>query len=309
MATGISKKQKEVRVGNHTVVMSNRQKIFWPDEGYTKGDLLDYYDKMADLILPHLKDRPLSLKRNPHGINDVGFYHKDAGEHAPSYVKTFPVESESSNKTIDYIVCNNKATLLYVVNLGCIEINPWNSTIKKPDHPSWLVIDIDPSEGNTFKQVVEVALVTKSVLDRAGLECYCKTSGSSGLHVYLPMKNKYDYNTIKDFAHIIAALVQEQLPDTTTLERSVKKRGPRIYIDYLQNRSGQTLASVYSLRPVKGANVSTPLEWKEVNDKLHPSQFNIKNIFARVRKKGDLFLPVLSGSTNVQQAIKRLQKG
>lgn len=309
MGTVASKKTEEVRIGRHTVVISNRQKIFWPEEGYTKGDLVDYYDKMADHILPHLKDRPLSLKRNPHGITDPGFYHKDAGENAPAFVATFPVESESSNKTIDYIVCNNKATLLFVVNLGCIEINPWNSTTKKPDYPSWMVIDIDPSDGNTFKQVVEVALVTRSILDKAGVDSYCKTSGSSGLHVYVPMKNKYDYNTVKDFAHIIAALVQEQLPDTTTLERSVSKRGPKIYIDYLQNRSGQTLASVYSLRPVKGANVSTPLEWKEVNDKLHPSQFNIKNIFKRIQKKGDLFLPVLHGTTNVHQAIKKLQKG
>jgi bifunctional non-homologous end joining protein LigD len=295
-----------MKVGRHVVTVSNRQKIFWPEEGYTKGDLIDFYDKMADYILPYLKDRPLSLKRNPHGINDPGFYHKDAGEHAPAFVDTFPVESESSNKTVDYIVGNNKATLLYVVNLGCIEINPWNSTTKKPDHPTWMVIDIDPSEGNTFEEVVDCALATKKVLDKAGVKAYCKTSGSSGLHVYVPMKNKYDYNTVKDFAHIIASFVEQELPETTTLERSVAKRGRRIYIDYLQNRSGQTLASVYSLRPVKGANVSTPLEWKEVNHKLHPSQFNIKNIFKRLQKKGDMFLPVLSETTNINLALKKL---
>ena len=268
--------------------------------------MIAYYDQVADFILPHLKNRPLSLKRNPNGIRDEGFYHKDAGENVPAFVDTFPVESESSNKIIDYIVCNNKATLLYVANLGCIEMNPWNSTMKKPGHPTWMVIDIDPSPKNTFKDVVDVALVTKEILDRAGVESYCKTSGSSGLHVYVPMKNKYDYETVKDFAHIIASLVVDQLPETTTIERSLRKRGPKIYVDFLQNRSGQTLASVYSLRPVKGAHASTPLDWKEVNHKLSPGQFTIKNLIKRVKSKGDLFSPVLTGSTDLKKALKKL---
>jgi bifunctional non-homologous end joining protein LigD len=202
-------------------------------------------------------------------------------------VDVFKVKSESSNKVIDYIVCNNKATLLYLANLGCIEINPGTAP-RKPDNPSWMVIDIDPSPKNSFEEVVDVALATKMVLDKAGVDSYCKTSGASGLHVYVPMKNKYDYKTVKDFAHIIASLVQEQLPKTTSLERSLSKRGNNIYIDYLQNRSGQTLASVYSLRPKKSATTSAALEWKEVNHKLHPSQFTIENMLERVEKKGDL---------------------
>src|SRR5690606_706521 len=196
------KRNETMKVGKFDVNVTNRHKIFWPDEGYTKGDVIDYYDKISKYILPHLKNRPLSLKRNPNGIRDEGFYHKDAGENAPEYVDLYKVESESSNKIIDYIVGNNKATLLYLANLGCIEINPWNSTTQKPDHPSWMVIDIDPSDKNTFKDVVDVALATKEVLDRAGVKSYCKTSGASGLHVYVPMKNKYDYDTVKDFAHI-----------------------------------------------------------------------------------------------------------
>ncbi|MGZ8510591.1 MAG: DNA ligase D [Chitinophagaceae bacterium] len=300
------KRNEELKVGKYSVAITNRHKIYWPDEGYTKGDVIDYYDKMADYILPHLKDRPLSLRRNPNGIRDEGFFHKDAGENAPSYVDVFKVDSESSNKVIDYIVCNNKATLLYVANLGCIEINPWNSTTKKPGNPTWMVIDIDPSNKNKFTEVVDVALATKKILEKAGVESYCKTSGASGLHVYVPMKNKYDYKMVKDFAHIVATLVQEQLPKTTSLERSLKKRGQKIYIDYLQNRSGQTLATVYSLRPKKGATVSTPLDWKEVNHKLHPSQFTIENIFSRVEKKGDLFLPVISNATNMDNALKLL---
>lgn len=297
----------EKKIGKFTVNLTNQQKIWWPDEAYTKGDVINYYDTIADYILPYLKNRPLSLKRNPNGILDEGFFHKDAGENAPDFADVFPVESESSNKIVDYLVCNNKATLLYVANLGCIEINPWNSTTKAPDNPTWLVIDIDPSTGNTFKEVVDVALATKEVLDRAGVMGICKTSGASGLHVYVPMKNKYDYTTVKDFAHIIASLVQEQLPDTTSLERSLKKRGEKIYVDFLQNRSGQTLACAYSLRPVPGANVSTPLDWKEVNHKLHPSQFNIKNTPERLKKRGDLFEEILTGSTNIQKALKNLK--
>ncbi len=302
------KKKDEIKVGKFTVALSNQQKIFWPQEGYTKGDVISYYNKMADFILPHLKGRPLSLKRNPNGIRDGGFFHKDAGEHAPDYVDVFKVESESSNKIIDYIVCNNRATLLYLANLGCIEINPWNSTTKKPGHPTWMVIDIDPSPKNKFTEVVDTANATKEILDKAGVPCYCKTSGASGLHVYVPMKNKYDYETVKNFAHIVASLVQEQLPKSTTLERSLSKRGPRIYIDYLQNRSAQTLASAYSLRPVPGASVSTPLDWKEVDHKLHPSQFTIENSLQRAKKKGDLFYSVLNGSVSLQKALKALSR-
>jgi bifunctional non-homologous end joining protein LigD len=185
-------------------------------------------------------------------------------------------------------------------------MNPWNSTTKKPVNPTWMVIDIDPSAKNTFQDVVDVAQVTKDVLAGAGVKCYCKTSGSSGLHVYVPLKNRYDYETVKNFAHVVASLVQEQLPDTTSLVRSLSKRGSNIYIDYLQNRTGQTLASVYSLRPVPGAQVSTPLEWKEVTHKLHPSQFTIKNIFKRLEKKGDLFAPVIKEGESLSKALKNL---
>lgn len=302
------KSDEQRKIGQFTVNLTNQHKVWWPDEGYTKGDVIAYYDSVADYILPHLKNRPLSLKRNPNGIRDEGFFHKDAGENAPAFAKVFPVESESSHKTIDYIVCNNKATLLYLANLGSIEINPWNSMIQKPDKPTWMVIDIDPSSKNTFTEVVDVALMTKAVLDKAGIPSYCKTSGSSGLHVYVPMKNKYDYTTVKDFAHIIASLVQEQLPDTTSLERSLSKRGPKIYIDYLQNREGQTLACAYSLRPVPGASVSTPLEWKEVTHQLHPSQFTITNMAERLQKKGDLFADVLTGQVNIEKALKLLHR-
>lgn len=304
--TTLVKKSETIKVGGHSVIITNRQKIFWPQEGYTKGDVVDYYKKIYRTLLPHLKNRPLSLKRNPNGIRDEGFYHKDAGEKTPDYVTVFKSASESSNKIIDYIVCNNKATLLYLANLGCIEMNPWNSTMQQPENPTWMVIDIDPAEKNTFQQVVETALATKEILDKAGVKSYCKTSGASGLHVYVPMKNKYNYTTIKDFAHIIASMVTELLPGFTTLERSLKKRGNNIYVDYLQNRSGQTLASAYSIRPVPGASVSAPLEWKEVNNSLMPSDFTIENMVERIKTKGDLFRPVITEITNIEKALARL---
>ncbi|MEO6538768.1 MAG: DNA polymerase domain-containing protein, partial [Ferruginibacter sp.] len=270
-------------------------------------DVIDYYQKIAAYILPYLKDRPESLKRNPGGIMDAGFFHKDAGEEAPSFVKSIPLYSESTKKDIDYIICNNNATLAYMNNLGCIEINPWNSTTKKLDYPDYLIIDIDPSDKNNFEQVIETALAFKTILDKAGAECFCKTSGSSGLHIFLPMGKKYSYETVKDFAHLVCTMVQEILPRFTSLERNLAKRGNKnIYLDYLQNRRGQTLACAYSLRPKKGATVSAPLHWREVKKGLHPSQFNIKNIFARLKKEGDLFKGVLGKAVDLNKCLEKL---
>ncbi len=288
--------------------LTNPQKVFWPKEGYTKADLFNYYEKMAAYVLPYLKGRPLSLNRFPNGIDKPGFYHKDAGENVPSFVDVFKVKSESNNKIIDYIVCNNKSTLLYLANLGCVDMNPWNSTTRKITNPTWMVIDIDPSAKNKFTQVVDTALATKQVLDRAGVESFCKTSGATGLHVYVPLNNRYAYEQVKDFAHLVASMVNDIVPDFTTLERSLSKRKGRIYIDFLQNRRGQTLASAYSIRPVAGASVSTPLDWKEVNHKLDPADYTIKNILKRVEKKGDLFKPVLGKGASLEKAVRMLEK-
>ncbi|HKP31353.1 MAG TPA: non-homologous end-joining DNA ligase, partial [Chitinophagaceae bacterium] len=257
----VSDEKSKVLVFNkHQVELSNINKIYWPEEKLTKGDMLNYYESVADYILPYLKGRPLSLNRHPGGITDKGFYHKNAGDIAPSWMDTKEVIS-GDGKKIDYLVCNNIESLLFVANLGCIEMNPWNSTTKKMENPTWMVIDIDPSDGNTFEEVIETAQVVKSILDRAKVKSYCKTSGSSGLHVYVPMGAKYDYEQVKNFANIIAMLVTQELPDSTTLERSLSKRSSKkIYVDYLQNRRGQTLATTYSLRPKPGAPVSMPLE-------------------------------------------------
>ncbi|MCC6287019.1 MAG: DNA ligase D [Chitinophagaceae bacterium] len=296
-----------VKIDTHEVKLTNQQKIYWPDEGYTKADLIGYYDRMAKYILPYLKDRAESLNRFPNGIKGSSFYQKDAGDTAPDWVSSVEIFSASNQKNIDYIVCNDKATLLYLANLGCIEMNPWNSTIKQLEKPTYMIIDIDPSEKNTFEQVIEVAQATKQVLDECGVKCYCKTSGASGLHVFLPMANKYDYEQVKTFAHLTAMRVTELLPGFTTLERNLKKRGNRkIYVDYLQNRKGQTIASVYSVRPKKGATASTPLDWKEVKAGLHPSQFDINTVPKRVAKTGDIFSPVLGRGADILKCIKKM---
>lgn len=288
--------------------LSNPGKLYWPDEKITKGDLINYYESIASFILPYLKNRPLSLKRNPNGILDEGFYQKDAADLAPAWMKTADIHSESSDKMIHYLVCNDIKSLLFIANLGCIEMNPWNSTINKPDHPDYMVMDIDPSEKNTFDQVIEVALVVKEILNTADIKSYCKTSGATGLHVYIPCNKKYHYDQVRDFAKTIATLVNYQLPQTTTMERSLSKRKKNhIYIDYLQNSPGQTLASVYSARPKPGATVSTPLDWKEVKQGLYPSDFTIKNIKKRVEKKGDLFAGIFDKGIDINKALKKFE--
>ena len=297
---------KTLMVNGHLLKLTNQEKVYWPKQGYTKGDVLEYYNSISKYLLPYLKGRPQSLKRNPNGILDKGFFHKDAGDKAPEWVEHVKLYSESTKKDIDYIVCNNKATLFYLNNLGCIEINPWNSRLNHLDHPDYLVMDIDPSDNNTFEDVIETARVVKGVLDKAQAVCYCKTSGATGLHVYVPLHAAYHYDQVRSFAEIIATLTQEQLPQSTTLERALSKRNGRIYVDYLQNSRGQTLASVYSLRPVPQASVSTPLDWKEVKPGLHPSQFNILTVTKRVNKTGDLFNGVLKEKLNLRRALKNL---
>lgn len=268
------------------VNITNPDKIYWKKEGITKGEMIDYYNAVYKYIIPYQKDRPQSLNRFPNGIDGSSFYHKDAGENAPDFVDTYPVWSESAKKTVDYIVCNNKPSLLYIANLGCIELNPWNSRTASPDKPDYLVMDLDPSVKNSFDEVVDCALVIKEIFDSIKVKSYCKTSGSTGLHVYVPLQAKYDYAHARNFAELIAHHVLEQLPDTTTMERSLSKRKKsHIYVDYLQNKQGATLSSAYSLRPKPNAPVSTPLDWNEVKHGLDPRDYNIKNTMARLGKK------------------------
>ena len=290
------------------VKLTNQNKIYFPKHNVTKGDVVAYYQSVSEFILPYLEGRPESLNRFPNGIEGMSFYQKDAAGDTPSWVKTQNIFSESNEKDIQYIICSDRATLAYLNNLGCIEMNVWTSRVDTLDKPDYLVLDLDPSDNNTFEDVILTAQTVKKVLDIAEVEGYPKTSGSSGIHIYIPMGAQYDFEMVKNFGHILMQLVQKQLPEITTLERSLQKRDKnKIYLDYLQNRKGQTLASAYSLRPKPDVTVSMPLEWNEVKSGLTPQDFTIFNALDRIKEKGDLFKPVLGKGIDMLSAISKLQ--
>ncbi len=300
-------KEKITNIGGKEVKLTNLTKVYWPREKYTKGDLINYYSSISKYILPYLKNRPQSLNRHPNGISAPGFYQKDMDvKQIPSWAKTARIYSKHNKDYIDYLICNDEATLVYMANLGCIEINPWHSKHNKPDHPDYLILDLDP--GNiSFKEVVKTALVLKRICDEIKIDCYCKTSGATGLHVYISLGAKYTYDEVKIFAEWMARKAHEYLPKTTSIERSVAKRKDKIYLDFLQNNKGQTIASVYSVRPREHATVSTPLLWREINTELDPKKFTMFNIEKRLAKVGDLWKGVLQKPVDLKRVLKIIE--
>ncbi|HTI58816.1 DNA ligase D [Mucilaginibacter sp.] len=296
-----------IKLGKAELKLTHLNKVFWTDEGITKGDLIHYYKDMAERIVPYLKDKPISMRRQPNGISDPGFFQKDTDSaHMPSWIKTEPLYSESNDKHINYIIGKDAATLLYMVNLGCIEINPWLSSYKKPENPDFVVIDIDPHDV-PFSEPVAVALKTKEIFDRMKLDVFIKTSGSKGLHIYCYVGAKYDYDFTKMFAEYVAGMVHDELPDITSIERSPAKRPNRTYVDFLQNRRGQTIACPYSVRPKPGATVSAPLHWHEVNDDLKLSNFTIHNMRERVKKVADPWKDLTKTKADLKKGLELLK--
>lgn len=295
------------KVNGHELKFTNLDKIFWPEEKITKRDLINYYEQAAAFILPYLKDRPQSMNRYPNGIKEEGFYFKDVTDTAPEWADTYLYQSEADNRDRHYLVGKDEATLLYMVNLGCIEMNPWSSTIKKPDNPTFCIIDLDPDK-NTFDQVIETAQLTKQLLDNMGVPSYCKTSGSTGLHIYIPLGNKYSYDQSKEFARVIVTLIHAELPDYTSLERTVRDRKGKMYLDFLQNRPHATIAAAYSVRPKSGATVSMPLHWDEVKKGLKISDFTLFNAVERMHAVGDIFKPVLGKGIDLKKVIEKISK-
>jgi bifunctional non-homologous end joining protein LigD len=290
------------------VPLTNLDKIYWPDEGYTKRDLIEYYRTMAPVILPYLLDRPQSLNRHPNGIKGQSFYQKDISKQSrPEWVDARTIFSEHDGREITYVVCRNEQTILFLANLGCIELNPWFSRIGTLDRPDYAVIDLDPTEA-LFEHVVEAAQMVRKVLDQAGAPCYCKTSGKRGLHCYIPLGAKYDYDQARQFGEIIANVVHARLPATTSVVRSPALRRGLVYLDFLQNRRGQTLAAPYSVRPWPGATVSTPLKWSEVRRGLDPGKYTIRTVPRRVDRLGDLWQPVLGPGIDLMQCLANLQQ-
>ncbi len=284
--------------------LSNLDKLFWPEEGYTKHDLLRFYIDISPYLLPYLRDRPCNFQRFPDGINGKRFYQKNIPSFAPDWIETFPVPS--GNRVIEIILVNNLATLVYVINLACLEIHPWHSRTAGIKSPDYGIVDLDPQEGVSFDTVLEVAREVKKVLDELELAGYPKTSGATGLQIYLPLQPVYTFSQVRDIIGVICGLVHQRVPAITSMERKVARRGATVYLDYLQNLWGQTINAPYTVRPVPGATVSAPLTWEEVESgKVRPQHFNIKNILQRLDKKGDLFAPVLNGNQTAAAVLKR----
>jgi bifunctional non-homologous end joining protein LigD len=299
-------KEQVVTIDKKELTFTNLDKIYWPADKYTKRDLINYYDQIASFILPYLKDRPQSMNRHPNGINKPGFYQKDvSGGKVADWLEKHDYLSESDGQTKQYLVCTDEASLLYMANLGCIEMNPWHSTTKKPENPTWCVIDLDP--GNiSFDKVIEAAQVIKQLTDELAIDTYCKTSGSTGLHIYIPLGAAYDYDQSRQLAELIVTMAYREMPSFTSLERSPAKRKNKIYLDFLQNRTIQTIAAPYSIRPKPGATASAPLHWEEVKKGLSIQDFTIQNMYSRAKEVGDIFKPVLGKGINLKKVLSRI---
>jgi bifunctional non-homologous end joining protein LigD len=282
-------------------------KIYFPQKKITKGQVLEYYDKVSKMMMPFLMNKPHSLKRNPNGIKSKAFFQKDIDFNVPDFVRTEEIYSDSVDKDINYIICENKETLLYMVNLGCIEINPWLSKYDNMDNPDFIVIDLDPLDVD-FGDVIDTAKCVKEVCDEIKVTTFVKTSGSKGIHILIPLLAKYEYDIARNFCELIVRVVNNRIPDITSIERSPKKRKNKVYLDYLQNKRAQTITAPYSLRPFEEAPISTPLHWKEVKSGLTPRKYTYDNIFRRLSKTGDIFEKFFKSRNNIEKSIKILDK-
>jgi bifunctional non-homologous end joining protein LigD len=305
-----TQKEASLQIEGKTLKLTNLNKIFYPDEGYTKRDILNYYNDVADLILPHLKDRPLSLKRYPNGIGEDFFFQKDVPETFAAWLRTEKIQHDHNQGQgpTRYVFADDRASLLYLVNLGCIDHNPWMSRSGSLDNPDFVLIDLDPQDC-PFEMITEAALLVKDVLDQIGLAGYPKTTGGDGMHVYIPIEPIYTYDTSRTFAEVLASVVTAERPKMFTAPRSLARREKgRVYFDYLQNGKSKTIAAPYVLRAYPGAPVATPLEWSEVRPGLTPQQFNLTNAMERFARVGDLFAGVLERPQRLEGSLEKLEK-
>lgn len=303
----VSKKIQATGWDTDKVEVTNLDKVFWHEEGYTKGDVIHYYDVMAEYVLPFLIDRPQSMRRTPNGIKGDGFFQKDMAGKAPKWAKTRKIRSSSKGESIEYLICNDKETLIYMANLGCIEINPWSSRVGSINNPDYIIFDLDPNKA-TLEDLLTTARKVKEVLDSIGIKGYLKTSGGKGLHVFIPIKPEFTYDNTRDFSHIVSQHVHAALPYITSLERMPDKRKGKVYLDFLQNGKGKTMACAYSLRPREGATASTPLEWEELDDKnFDIKNFNIKTLPERVKQKGDLWADFFDNAIDLREVLNKIK--
>ncbi|MEO6917241.1 MAG: non-homologous end-joining DNA ligase [Chitinophagaceae bacterium] len=292
------------KIDGHDLKFTNLSKIYWPDEQITKRDMLNYYYQVAPYMLPYMLDRPQSLNRHPNGINGESFYQKNVSGKVEPWIITHDYENTTKDGGKTFLVCTNEASLMYIAKLGCIEMNPWHSRISSPDHPDWCVVDLDP-DTNTFDEVIEVARVVHKILDAVAIPSFPKTSGSTGIHIYIPLGAAYDYEQSKQLAELVVTIAHQELGSFTSLERSPQKRKGKIYLDFLQNRAIQTIAAPYSLRPKPGATASAPLHWDEIKKGLKMGDFNINTMMTRIKSEGDLFKGVLGKGIDLHAALER----
>ncbi len=296
----------DVGLGDKQVSFSNLTKTFWPTEGYTKGDLIGYYRAVSEWLLPFLKDRPLVLTRYPDGIDGKSFYQKDAPGFVPAWVRRERIWSDGSERELEYFVCDDVETLLYIANMGTIPLHIWHSRVSDLEHPDWCVLDLDP-KGAPFGDVVEMALAVKELCDETGLPCYAKTSGSSGIHVLVPVGRQFTHEQSRMLGQLLAQVVVMRFPETATVTRAVTRRDGKVYLDYLQNGQGRLIASPYCVRPLPGASVSAPLRWDEVNSQLRIESFTIKNLEERMDGLGeDPTVGVLTDIPDLTVALEKL---
>lgn len=298
-----------LQIHGHEVRVSNLDKIYWPADGYTKGDLIKYYIDMSQWIIPYIQDRPLVMSRYPDGITGESFYHKHVPEdQVPPYIRTARIESKDREEGINYIIGSGVETLIYMANLGAIELHPWFSRIDTLDYPDWAIFDLDPAEGATFEDTVLVAQLIHRTLDQLKVIHLPKTSGATGLHIYVPLEPRYSYDQVQEFVELVGWIVVQVIPEKATIyERMVKNRTGKVYVDYLQNIKGKTITGVYSVRPHEGAPISTPLYWDEVVPSLRPDQFNLRTIEQRMAKVGDLFQGVLQQKQTIDAVVELLK--
>ncbi len=294
-------------VGRHAhapILVTNPRKVYWPEQGFTKQDLVAYYDRVAGWLLPYLLERPLHLYRWPDGIRGKSFYQKQLPEGAPAWIETTNVAREGAEPSF-YAVCNDRRTLLTLVNLGTIDLHPWLSRRGSLDSPDWAIMDLDPKEA-PFSSVVKAARSLGKLLRGIGIEPYLKTSGSTGLHVCIPLKPGFTYDQSRMFCEALARVIVREHPDLATVDRAVSRRAGRVYIDFLQNRREQTVVPPYVVRPVEAASVSMPLSWDELEGDLQISDFTILTAPARVERTGDLFRTALRQPQDLSKAIRAL---
>jgi bifunctional non-homologous end joining protein LigD len=305
----LTAKEATVEIDGHPLKFTNLDKIFFPKDGWKKRDLLLFYNDVAEFLVPHLQGRPLSLKRYPNGIAKDYFFQKNAGGHFPDWLQLEPIVEHDPPKTNQYPVANDRASLLYLVNLGCIDHNPWMSRVGSLRHPDWMLLDLDPVEVS-YGKIVEAALLIRQILAELGLQGYPKTTGGDGMHIHVPLEPIYTYDQVRGFAELISHLAVDREPNLFTTPRTVgKRKKDRVYFDYLQIGAGKTISAPYVVRAYDGAPVATPLDWQEVVPGLRPNDFRIDNAVERFRRVGDLFAPVLKGGQKLETALERLREG